>query len=273
MQLHNRENTLEKGQETSYNESGQHCGDDELTGGYHMRIAICDDNQRDRDIIEQLILGYEKIYPKIHFHVSTYSCGEELLSTYSDGTSFDMLFLDIQMKDIDGIQAAQEIRKTNKHAIIFFITGFTQYVSAAFTLNAFQFIIKPIKRDVFEREFRRALKKHYVERKKFIIESDSKIIALEIKDITYLESADHYVIVHTEQNKYLKRAKLIDEEKALTPYGFVRTHHKYLVNMAYIFEITQNVAVLKNGSCPLLSARKRVEVLGCFNSFLAGSSL
>ncbi|MDR1156875.1 MAG: LytTR family DNA-binding domain-containing protein [Oscillospiraceae bacterium] len=238
-----------------------------------MRIAICDDDQRERDTVERLVLGYEKTYPEVPFHISAFDSGEALLAVYRDGTNFDMLFLDIQMKDIDGIQTAQEIRKTNQHAIIFFITGFTQYISAAFTLNAFQFIVKPVKKDMFDREFRRALKKHFMGHKKYIVESDARTIALEIKDIVYMESLDHYIAVHTERNEYIKRGQLNGEEKALVPYGFVRTHRKYLVNMAYIFEITQNDMVLKSGDHLQLSARKHSEVMNSFNHFLAGHSL
>jgi len=238
-----------------------------------VHIAICDDDQRERETITQYVLGYKDKYPKIHYQVSVFSSGEELLAVYRDGTKFDILFLDIQMKDIDGIQAAQEIRETNKHAIIFFITGFTQYISAAFTLNAFQFIVKPVNRDIFYREFHRAMNKHFVERKKYVIESDSKTIVQEIKDVFYLESLDHYVFVHTEQNKYMKRGKLNDEEKALVPYGFIRTHHKYLVNMSFISEITHDHVVLTNGNRLNLSTRKRPEVMSCFNNYLAGISL
>jgi len=238
-----------------------------------MRIAICDDEKRERESIAQYIAAYRNAHPAVPFEISAFSCGEELLAAYHEAKDFDFLFLDIQMKDIDGIQTAKEIRKTNKHAIIFFITGFTQYVSAAFTLNAFQFLLKPVKKEAFDREFGRALKQYFMEHQKYIIEIDSRTVALEIKDIVFLNSSDHYITIRTEQGKHIKRGKLNDEEKTLTPYGFVRTHNSFLVNMAYIFEITQKEVILKNGSRAALSARKRADVIDSFNSFLVGCAV
>lgn len=143
-----------------------------------MRIAICDDDERERNTVEEYVRAYQGIYPSILFDISAYCSGEELLAAYQGGAKFDFLFLDIQMKDIDGIQTAQKIRKTNKHAIIFFITGFTQYISDAFTVNAFQFLLKPVKKDAFDREFQRALDQYFIEHKTYMFEDKSRTIRM-----------------------------------------------------------------------------------------------
>jgi len=238
-----------------------------------MLIAICDDDKRERDRIEQYITDFRSNVPSFSFDIATFCSGEELICAYNEGACFDFLFLDIQMKDIDGIQAAQEIRKVNKYAIIFFISGFTQYVSAAFALNAFQFLIKPVKKEAFDREFRRALKKHLLTHKKYIIDLNQRAIVLEIKDILYIESTDHSVIVHSERGQYTKHGKLSDEEKKLVSFGFVRTHQSFLVNMAYIAEITQTDVILSNGIKVMVSRRKRAEVMGCYNRYMTGFSI
>ena len=238
-----------------------------------MKIAICDDDAVERSIIKQYIETHHENNPSLKLDIHTFESGEELIATYKNGTVFDFLFLDIQMGGIDGIKTAQEVKRANKHAIIFFVTGFARYVTAAFALEAFQFILKPINKDAFDHEFRRALKKYYVQYKKYVIESKSSTTALEIKDIVYMESSDHYVNIHTEKSKYTKRGKLDVEEKALTSYGFVRTHQRYLVNMAYIFEITQTEVILKNGSHAQVSTRKRSEVMDSYNIYLAGYTI
>ncbi|MCL2081945.1 MAG: LytTR family DNA-binding domain-containing protein [Oscillospiraceae bacterium] len=237
-----------------------------------MRIAVCDDEKACRDIIVGHIQGIE--LNGLTMDITEFSSGEELISAFHNGASFDFLFLDIQMGDINGIQAANEIRSKNKNTVIFFISGFTNYVSCAFALNAFQFLIKPIRIDVLDNEFRRALKKYLMERVKYTIElSNSDVVCLEIKDITYVESSDHHIVVHTEKGKYIKRERLNDTEKFLAPYGFVRTHQSFLVNMAHIFEITQKDIILKNNTCVMVSRRKRQDVICCFNKFMAGCFL
>lgn len=235
-----------------------------------MRIAICDDEKVCRDAISEFISRYQQ--DELQLDVAEFFNGEELLAAYKNGANFDFLFLDIQMKDIDGIQVAQKIRETNKHVIIFFITGFTQYVSAAFALDAFQFLVKPISKGEFDREFSRALNKHLMDHKKYILEVKSSIVSLEILDIVYIESSVRHIIVHTEKNHYTKLGKLNDEEKILAPYGFVRTHQSFLVNMAYIYEITQMEIILTNGSRLEISRRKRTDVISRFNKFIKGGS-
>jgi len=236
-----------------------------------MRIAICDDEEFQRKNIVSFITPYQTDYPAMM--VSEFCCGEDLLAAIGAGQSFDFFFLDIQMKEIDGIQTAQAIRKDNPHAILFFITGFMQYVSAAFTLNAFQFLVKPVKREAFDREFRRAIVKYLMDHRKYVVESKSRVITLEIKDIVYLESSKHLVIIHTGQGEYVKPGKLNDEEAVLRPYGFVRTHHGFLVNMAFVFEVLQEDIILKDGSKVMVSTRKRADVLQSYNQYLAGCAL
>ena len=238
-----------------------------------MIIAICDDDAVERNIIEQYIVAHNDDNSSLKFDIHLFESGEDLIAAYKNGLVFDFLFLDIQMDGIDGIKTAQEVKRINKCVIIFFITGFARYVTAAFALEAFQFILKPVNKDAFDHEFQRALKKYHMEHKKYIIESYSSTIALEIKDIIYMESTDHYVNIHTENSKHIKRGKLDVEEKALTSYGFVRTHQRYLVNMAYIIEITQTEVVLQNGSHAQISTRKRSEVMNSFNIYLAGFTI
>jgi len=238
-----------------------------------MRIAICDDDKQDREKIRQYVMEHGNNIPSVSFDISTYSSGEELLYAHHDGASFDLLFLDINMKDINGIEAALEIRKVNKYTLIFFISGFTQYVSAAFALNAFQFLIKPVKKDSFEREFRRALKKYLMTCKKYVIESNQRATTLEIKDILYIECSDHKIIVHIEHHIYEKYGKLNDEEVSLAPFGFLRTNQSYLVNMAYISEITQTDVILTNGEQIAISRRKRTDVMCHYNRYMLGLAI
>jgi DNA-binding LytR/AlgR family response regulator len=194
----NFDKTLAKRGRIQYNEG------ESQRGGNVVHIAVCDDDKRERDTIEQYISEQKALYPEVQMDVSSFGSGEDLLAACRDKTRFDLLFLDIQ---------------------------------------------------------------------KYIIENESQTVVLEIKDIVYIESDDHYMHIYTEEKEYLKRGNLNDEEKALAPYGFVRIHRKCLVNMAFVFEVTQNLVTLKNGSPLKLSARKRGEVMSCLNQFLAGCSI
>lgn len=236
-----------------------------------MHIAICDDEAYQRAAIVSFIEPFLTKYPSIT--IAEFCCGEDLLAAAQAGQHFDFFFLDIQMKQIDGIQTAQELRKDNPAAIIFFITSFLSYVSAAFSLSAFQFLVKPVKKDTFEREFQRAIEKYLMDRQKYLVESRSRIVTLEIKDIVYLESSKHHIILHAGQREFIKLGKMNDEEKQLRPYGFIRTHQAFLVNMAYFYEILPEDVMLKDGSKAMISIRRRSEVLQSYSRYLAGCAL
>jgi len=236
-----------------------------------MLAAICDDEAYQRTKLAGYLEPFRSENPNLQ--IVEFSCGEDLLAAIHGGQVFDFVFLDIRMKEIDGIQTAQEIRRGNQSAILFFITSFTQYVSAAFTVNAFQFLVKPIRQDVFDREFRRAIQKHLLNHQKYVIQNKSRTVALEIPDITYLECSAHHIIVHTTGNEYVKSGKLNIEEQQLIPYGFVRSHQAFLVNMTHILEILPEDILLKNGAKAMVSARKRAFVLQSYNKFLAGCAL
>lgn len=237
----------------------------------HMKIAICDDEKIHRDKLVSLIQPYSVHYSDMD--IEQFECGEELVSLYKSGTRFDIIILDIQLKDIDGVQTAQEIRKTDKNAIIIFVTSFTKYISAAFRLNAFQFLVKPITKDSFTLELERAILQYYTNHSKYYIEGQTKTTVFNISDIVYIEGYHRQIAIYTENAKYTVYAKLDNEEKKLAPMDFVRTHQGFLVNMAYFKTIERDTVVCNNGSVVPLSARKRAEVKKRFNQYLTGYTL
>jgi len=239
-----------------------------------MRIAICEDDRQQREIMQQYILEHKNYNPGME--IFTFSSGEELLNSYEVGGQYDILFLDIQMKGIDGIKVAHRIRERDEDTIIFFITGFAEYVSDAFVVNAFQFLHKPIRRELFIREFSRALNKHYTQSKFYIIDDKSKMLSLKLQEIIFLEVLVREIIIHTTSGKYSKIGKMDVEEKALQPYGFTRIHRTYLVNMKHIAMIEKGKigkVILKNQIEIRIGEGRYADVLNQYNQFQAGGNV
>ena len=119
-----------------------------------MNIAICDDSTEYLDRIEQLLEPYiEANYLKI----SRFTSGEEFLDSINKDHIYDIIFLDIEMAQISGLEAARKIREKESNSIIIFITSHISYVSDTFRLSAFQFLLKPIDEAAFRLDFERAL--------------------------------------------------------------------------------------------------------------------
>lgn len=120
-----------------------------------MTIAICDDEKFFRETIINYLLTFQIEANDIS--VFEFENGENLISAYKKGKKFDIVFLDIEMDGITGIEVGKQIREFEKNVIFIFTTSHTEYISDAFRLNAFQFLVKPINQEDFNNEMKRAI--------------------------------------------------------------------------------------------------------------------
>lgn len=198
-----------------------------------FRIAICDDSQIQVELTKQFI-GNALIDGDIEYF--TANSGEELLEMDKLVENFDIVFLDIEMDGLNGIETAKEIRKTNNDAIIVFITGFKDYALEAYELNTFHYILKPISQEKISELMINIIRRiaeirAYQEIEKiFTIKRKNKVIQLPYNEIYYFE-------------KILRRIKVISLEGEITFTGtfsslleeidnnyFIRCHQGFIVN-------------------------------------------
>ena len=233
-----------------------------------MNIAVCDDDINCINRIEQLLQPYKE---REELSINTYLSGEEFLAEIDETVKHDIIFLDIEMSEITGIEVAYRLRKRDNNAIIIFITSYLNYVSDTFRLGAFQFLVKPIDEKAFCYDFERAVKTYKNNHKFYQIKWRNTNCILEYGDIYYIEGFNRHLYIYTDSDKgYECVGKLQDEEKKLKTYNFVRCHQGYLVNMSKIKEINKSDIVLKNNVKIPISRKYRLELLESFNLFLSG---
>ena len=197
-----------------------------------MRIAICDDDEL---FIEQLdhylteYFGRNKLkQPEIH----TYTSGEALLK---ETTSFDIIFLDIEMSGQNGIYVGKRLKEKYPKLIIIIITSFAEYLDDAMRFQVFRYLSKPIDKNRLFRNMKDAVTMYSYSDKKIILEtkegtaiiSASDIIFIEAKGrkiIVYAKDGSHYVSIHN-MNYWMEALDLPD---------FFRTHRSYIVNLEYV---------------------------------------
>lgn len=233
-----------------------------------MRIAICDDEEIHRDAVEKLLMA--NMDTNIHIVWESFRSGEELLRRCREGASFDIVFLDIEMGEMTGLEAAEELFSHNKDTIVFFVTSHINYVSDTFRLNAFQFLIKPVDPEVFKQDFERAIRTYVAKHKNYLIKWRDKQTHLEYKDIIFIETKGKHILIHTQKKSYECVGKISEEAKRLKNFGFVQTHQSYLINVAYMKSIEKTEVVLFDGRRLLLSRQRRKETVHAFNKFLIG---
>ena len=245
-----------------------------------MNIAICDDEENIRIYIRKLIQKQETFCK-----ITEFSSGKELLE-FQDETNaeeIDILFLDISMGDEDGMTVAKQLRsqmESKKEAVwgslplLIFVTGYPEYMQEAFSVNAFQYIVKPIQESNFEqvfaqtiREYQYLMAKKKEKPKEVLVAPDLRAgaalviagLAAEgitvVDDIYYIESSNRKVILYLRHEKIEYYDKISSLESELKP-DFFRIHKGYLVNIKYVERYDRTEVKMRNGDSLLISKYK-----------------
>lgn len=235
-----------------------------------MKIAICDDEIICIDRLRQLLQPYME---KESLEIDSFLSGEEFLYNSYGIEQYDIIFLDIEMFDVSGLDVAERLRSKGSNAIIIFITSYINYVSDTFRLGAFQFLVKPIEEKIFKYDFERALRSYKSTHSIYKIRWKESSYVVENGDIYYIEGYNRHLYVYTFDKGYECIGKLPEEEKKLKPYNFVRCHQGYIVNMCKIKEINKTSIILNNDVVIPIGRKYREELLETFNLYLVGRTV
>lgn len=231
-----------------------------------MNICVCDDEKIIHDEIKRLLKMFST--NDAQFCITDLFSGEALMDYYSNNNKFDIIFLDIEMNQINGIKTAEKIRETDENAIIIFVSSYASYVFEAFRLEALHFIVKPIKQSEFENVFRRAMNKYNTINSSISLRWLNERYSIIINDITYIEGYKRHITVHTINEEFEAIGKIPEILKALEPHGFIRIHQGFIVNMNYIKRFDVSDVVLRDNTKVMISVRKRTEALKAYDVYL-----
>lgn len=229
-----------------------------------LKIAICDDEINQREEIADMIHRNLNLDYK-NYETFEFVNGEELILSTLD---FDIYFLDIQMDNLTGIEAAKKIRSINESAIIIFITGVKDYVFDAFDVRAFHYILKPIDERKLKEVLNSALMQFEKEDKFIITKTIKQTNRIFLKDIMYIESEGRKLKVHTVNNVIEYYHKLSELEQELCDCNFFRCHRSYIVNFRYVDSYDNTFIVLKNSEKIYLSKYKLADFSKAFMYYL-----
>jgi len=229
-----------------------------------FKIAICDDEQvvcmQLRSILKEIESGLAE-----NFIVEVFSSGKELYQYIVEGGYYDIIFLDIEMGEMDGIDFGQRLREelTNEATQIIYISGKETYAMELFKVRPFDFIIKPLAYEDVYMAMKRVIKFLSRNDKFFEYKIGHTTYRIPVKDIIYFESQGRKINIVTQNGIMTFYGKLDAVEKQLTNLNFIRIHKSYLVKYEYIikFEYTQ-VTMSNDVILPISqSNRKRVRQL------------
>ncbi len=215
-----------------------------------MLIGICDDEEIIRDEILRICNKF-KISNLSQIEIITFASGEELISCQRP---IDILFLDIQMKGLNGLRTAEKIREFDESMIIIFLTGYKGFIQAGYRVRAFRYLLKPVN----EMECIRALTEavgDLTKNCKTIVSKDGEILFIKLMDIIYIEYVNRYTLIRTQRGTFESTTTMNEWEEILNIGDFFRVHKAYIVNLAFIDEINKEV-LLDNGEKVEVSIRQ-----------------
>ena len=229
-----------------------------------MRIAICDDEKSYIEKIKKDIKSFQT--HENEFEFSEFESVEEVIAEFSND-KYDLLILDIEMKDLNGLQTAEFIRQLDKNVILIFMTGYDKFVYQGYEVKAFRYILKNQPEPIYFKQLSDTIQEYYRNKKYIKVIDDGIEKELLTVDILYIEVYSHQIVIHTFNKEYYQKGKLSDYEKMLEECLFVRSDKSVLINVTNIDYIKKNQVFMKNGKILYVSRNHLEKITRAFLKF------
>lgn len=200
------------------------------------------------------------------FHITAFSDGAEIVDRYS--ADYQLILMDIEMNTMDGMTAAERIRELDTEVVIIFITNMPQYVMKGYTVDALDYVLKPVSYFAFSQRISRALERMGRRQRRFItIPIHSGMQKLDMGEITYVEVINHSLIYHTQRDSYECKGTLTNVAAQLEGAPFFRISNCYLINLEYVDSVQNSDAVVAGKVLAVSRARKK-PLLDALNDYI-----
>ena len=232
-----------------------------------LLIAVVDDDPKDAAQLKECV----ETYCKLNDHAAMIHVFSDGLDLIRSTENHDIIFLDIQMGKLDGLETARFIRKINKENILIFVTNMAQFAIKGYEVDALDFILKPVSMASIVYVLDKAMKRlDGSARALFSLKTYDGTISLSANDITYVEVFDHNLVYHTIRGDYTVRGRLSDVSEKLSPDRFVMCNRSFIVNLRHVSNVTSDYLLIGDTRISV-SKSHRKELMKRFSSFLGDS--
>jgi len=227
-----------------------------------LRIAIAEDTQSDTDILMNLIMACPQ-----QSTVTTFESGEALLQSF-DARLYDLIFLDIYMYELNGIETAERIRDTDTQVVIVFTTTSEDFTRESYRLNAYKYLVKPlVQEDVQDALELAILKRDKAQGATLAIVNDNTPVVIPLNDILFIESSNRRSLVHTDEGVYATTMTIDALEKLLPSPHFTRSHRSYVVNFDRVDEVS-NDFIMDNGTVAYITVKNHNRIKRAYEDYV-----
>lgn len=233
-----------------------------------INIAIVEDEDEAAATLESYINKHSQETGEV-FSVARFKDGDEI--TYEYKPLFDIIFMDIQMKRMDGMSAAEYIRKFDKNVSIVFITNMAQYAISGYAVGALDFVLKPVSYFAFSEQLKRSVEQAKKKDTSYLLlPVENGVAKFSVNDIIYIESVKHKCEVHTATGVYPFVSTIKDLETKLKDKNFFRCNNCYLVNLAYVRGVSGYTLYIDKYELIISRPRKKA-FMEALTAFVGGS--
>lgn len=232
-----------------------------------IEIALVEDEEIYIKTFKEYISQYTKETGE-EIHLTVFNDGMEILDEY-DG-KFQIIFLDIVMKYLDGMTTAEKIRQHDKQVILFFMTNSTQFAIRGYAVDAMDYILKPVTYFSFSQRLEKAIVRIKEKKDSYITLFYKNLIKkIDVKDIYYIESQGHIQTFYTADGEYTIRDKIESIEEKLKDQNFFRINKGCLVNMAHVTSMEETCCIIGDSRL-IVSRNKKKAFMDELTQYLSG---
>ena len=221
-----------------------------------IRVALVEDSPQDRRLLRE--------------HLDRYAgqSGEEIrVEEFSDGLAFlerlkgnfDVIFMDVEMPHLNGIDAARRLRESDESVSLIFVTNMAQYAICGYEVNAIDYMLKPVRYANFADKMSKAVDRirRIRDRQRLLMHTRDDMVTILAEDVNYAERDGNYIVFHTDKGDFRERGAVSDLFKRLEGLGFARCTAGCLVNLSRVSKVEKDTVVVRGIPLPLARPQKK----------------
>ena len=231
-----------------------------------IRIAIVEDEDKATEDLKNALDRFSK-ENDVHFLVETFKEG---LTFLDDTKPFDLIFMDIEMPHMNGIDVAKKLRRKDEKVALIFVTNMVQYAIKGYEVDAIDYVLKPLKYARLQALMKKTLRIiDKTNEAQLVLKTTGGVRKLYYSSIIYIEICDHLLIYHTDQGDIETWGTISGAEENLPKEEFCRCSHSIIVNFRYIQETKKDTIILKGSEATInISHSKKKDFQTGFNKYL-----
>ncbi|MBO4990141.1 MAG: response regulator transcription factor [Clostridia bacterium] len=236
-----------------------------------LNISIVEDDEGSAKLLERYVKKYfDEI--KENYRLTLYRDGLDFISDYKGNCN--IVFMDIEMPHLNGMQTAKKLRAIDNNVSLIFITNIAKYALKGYEVDALDFMLKPVDYFNFSLKMEKAIRiQKKFEGGVFCLETEDGIVKLNLSDIYFIETDKHFVIYHTDKGNFSVRASMKETEARFSKCGLIRCNSSYLVNLEHVVKASGETVSVGGEKLTVSRSRKKTFMQALMIYYSNGGSL